>query len=129
MHESDRNLSIEEFSGTAISQLHFSILFDRNACPLFAVFLVSKQIIHHFRIQRIFIFLLKLIQWSIYIIIGKFQSIHNIYLIGAIKYRCSHIESKYLCSKTQVNLQYLSDIHSRRHTQWIQHDIQRTSVW
>ena len=27
-----------------------------------------------------------------------------------------------------MNLKHLSDVHTRRHTQWVQHDIQRTSI-
>ena len=27
-----------------------------------------------------------------------------------------------------MNLEHLSDVHTRRHTQWVQHDIQRTSI-
>ena len=74
-------------------------------------------------------FLRKLFPGQIYIIICQFQSIHDVVLTCAIEYRSGNVESKSLCGQTQMNLQDLSDIHTGRYTQRIQHDIQRTTVW
>ncbi len=71
---------------------------------------------------------LKFFPLQIHIIIRQIQSIHNIILIGAVKYGRRHIKAKGLCSQAQMNLQYLSNIHTGRHAERIQYNIQRTSV-
>ena len=58
----------------------------------------------------------------------KIQGIHNVDLVRPVEYRCGNIESQRLSGKAQMNFKYLSDVHTGRHTQRIQHDIQRPSV-
>ena len=62
------------------------------------------------------------------IIVRQIQGIHNINLVCTIKYWCCDVESKCFGSQRKVDLQYLSDIHTWRYTQWVQHDVKRTSV-
>ena len=58
-----------------------------------------------------------------------FQQLNNILLCRTVKYRCCDIPVFILCSQTQMNLQYLSDVHSRRYTQRVQHYLQRLPVF
>ena len=50
-------------------------------------------------------------------------------LVCTIEDWCRYVKSKYLCSKAKVNLKHLSDIHTGRYTQWVQHDIKWTTIW
>ena len=129
MHETNRNFTIEILSGTTVTKLNLSIFLNRHTCPFFSIVLICQEIIHHFRIKNIFVFLLKILEWCIYIIVCQFQGIHDVNLVCTIKYRCCNIETKDFRCQTQMNLKHLSDIHSGRHTQRIQHDVKRTSVW
>ena len=52
----------------------------------------------------------------------------NIFLVCAVENRGGYVKSKRCCCKAQVDLQHLSDVHTGRHTQRVQHDVQRTSV-
>ena len=65
---------------------------------------------------------------QINIVICQIQGIHNVDLVRPVEYRCGNIESQRLSGKAQMNFKYLSDVHTGRHTQRIQHDIQRPSV-
>ena len=69
-----------------------------------------------------------IIKRQICIIICQIKGIHNIMLVCTIKYRSRYIETKRFCSKAQMNLQDLSNIHTGRYTQRVQHDIQRTTI-
>ena len=129
MHVSDGYWAVKIFTCTSVTQSYFTVTGNRNTFPEFSVITVIRQILQNFRIQNFFIFFLELIPFHIYIVIGKFQGILNIIFICTVKYRCCNIESQCFCSKTQVDFQHLSDIHTRRHTQRVQYDIQRTAVW
>ena len=129
MHESNRYLSIKEFSAPPITKLNLTVFLDRHSCPFLAVFLIFKEVLHNLRIKNVLVFFFKLIQRRIDIIVGELECIHNINLVGPVKYRRRHIKAQRLGSKAQMNLQHLSNVHSGRHTQRIQHDIQRTSIW
>ena len=72
---------------------------------------------------------LKVFPFHIHIIVCKIQGILDIILIGTVKYRCSNVKSKGFCRKTQMDLQHLSDIHTGRHAQRVQYNVQRASVW
>ena len=89
---------------------------------------VIIQILHHFRQKFFFILCLKFIPLQIHIIICKIKRIHDIILVRAVEYRRSDIESQRFGRQGQMDLQYLTDIHTRRHAQRIQYDIQRPSV-
>src|SRR5699024_4076742 len=129
MHVSDGYRAVEVFSCTSVSQSYLSISGNRNSLPQFSVSLVLIQELHNFRAKGILIFFTEFFKiFCIYIVISQFQSILDIHLVGAVKYRSSDIESQSLCCKTQVDLQLLSDIHTGRHAQRIQHNVQRTAV-
>ena len=49
-------------------------------------------------------------------------------LIRSVEYRRSHVKAERLGRQRKMNLQYLSDIHTGRHAQRVQNDIQRTAV-
>ncbi len=87
------------------------------------------QIIHNFLLCIIFIFLIECLPIGVCIIVCHLQSIHDIMLVCAIEDWCRYIKAKYLCSKTQVNLKHLSDIHTGRYAQWVQNDIKWTTIW
>ena len=129
MHVSDGYRAVEVFSCTSVSQSYLSISGNRNSLPQFSVSLVLIQELHNFRAKGILIFFTEFFKiFCIYIVISQFQSILDIHLVGTVKYRSSDIESQSLCRKTQVDLQHLSDIHTGRHAQRIQHNVQRTAV-
>ena len=71
---------------------------------------------------------LRPVKRQIGIIVGQIQGIHDIQLIGTVKHGGGHVEAQGSGSQGQMNLQYLSNVHTGRHAQRIQHDIQRTSV-
>ena len=71
---------------------------------------------------------LEFLPLQIHIVIGKLQSVHDIIFVCTVKHRRGHIETQSLRRKGKVNLQHLPDVHTGRHAQRIQHDIQRTSV-
>ena len=89
---------------------------------------VLFQVLIYFRKQNIFIFLGECIPFHVYIIVCQFQGILNIFLVCAVENRGGYVKSKRCCCKAQVDLQHLSDVHTGRHTQRVQHDVQRTSV-
>ncbi len=107
---------------------------------------VGGQVIHNLLIQNIFIFIIEgtlsgnsvilvilsslffFIEGQVYVVVCQIQGIHNVILVGAVEDRCGYVEAQRLGSKAQVNLQHLSDIHTGRHTQRIQDNVQRTSV-
>ena len=70
----------------------------------------------------------KLFPAQIHIVICQVKGIHNIILIRTVEYRRRNVESQCLRCKGQMDLQYLPDIHTGRHTQRVQYDIQRTPV-
>ena len=73
--------------------------------------------------------LFKFFPLQIDIIISQIQSVRNILLIRTVKDRRRHIKSQRLCRQGKVYLQYLPDIHSGRHAQRIEYNIQRPAVW
>ena len=48
--------------------------------------------------------------------------------MGAVKYRGHDLPAQSLGGHTQVNLQYLSDVHTGRYAQRIEHDVQRSAI-
>ena len=70
----------------------------------------------------------KFLPGQVHIIVRQIQGVHNINFVRAVKYRRCHVKAQGLSGKGQVDFQYLSDIHTGRHAQGIQNDVQRTSV-
>ena len=152
MHVADGNRAVEILTCSAVTQTYLSISGNRYTLPYLSVLSIVRQILHYLR-KKFFsvkafkgfalplsavsscgktIFLpvccFRCIEGQIYIIICQIQSIHNVVLVCTAEYRSCHIKAKCLCSKGKVNLQYLSNVHTGRHTQRIQYNIQRTSV-
>ena len=65
---------------------------------------------------------------KVHVIIRQIQGIHNVILIRTVKNRRGNVKSECFCSQAQMDFQHLSDVHTGRHTQRVQHDIQRTPV-
>ena len=128
MHVSDGNRTVEIFSRPAVPQTNLAVTGNGNALPHLSVVSVLIQILHHLRKQFFLMLCLELLPLQIDIIIGQIQSIHNIILICTVKHRRGHIESKRPGRQGQMNLQHLPDVHTGRHAQRIQHNIQRTAV-
>ena len=129
VHVTDRYRTVKELSGTSVSQPHLTVSGNGNTLPQGSVIPVFIQILHNFRIQNILIFRTEFFKiFCIHIIVGQLQGILNIILVGAVKYRRGNIESQRLGCQTQMDLQNLSDVHTGRHAQRVQHDIQRTAV-
>ena len=128
MHVTDGYHAVEFFAGTAIPQSYLTFLRDRNALPELSVIAVFIQIIQNLRKQLFAMLLFEFIPFQVYIIVCQFQGILNIFLVCAVENRGGYVKSKRCCCKAQVDLQHLSDVHTGRHTQRVQHDVQRTSV-
>ena len=152
MHVSDGYRTVEVFTGSTVAQTYLTVSGNRNSLPHGSVVSVLGQILHNFReklltvlageglsgpgltvcgsLLTLFLPLctLCIVERKIYIIVGKIQRIHNVFLVCAIEDRGCHIEAQCLGSQGKVDLQDLSDIHTGRHAQRIQHDVQRTSV-
>src|SRR5699024_8925456 len=129
MHVSDRNRAVEVLTCTSVSQAYFTVSGNRHAFPQLSVLPVVIKILHYFRKKLLFMLFFKLFPGKIYIIVRQVKRIHNVIFICSVEYRSCHVKSKCFCRKTQVNLKYLSDVHTGRHTKRVQHDIKRTSVW
>ena len=52
----------------------------------------------------------------------------DILLVRAVEYRCCDLPAERLCNVSKVNLEHLSDVHSGRYAQRIQHDVKRSTV-
>ena len=128
MHVTNRNWTVKIFPCTPVPQAHLSVTVNLNPLPQLPVFQMRSQIIHDLRLYRILIFLRKFFPGAVDIIIGNAQGIHNIHLICTVKHRGGNIKAQSPGCKAQMNLQHLSDIHTGRHTQRIQHNIQWTPV-
>ena len=94
MHVSDGYRTVKELSGTSVAQTHFSVSGERHALPELSVLSVVREILEHLREQLLAMLLLKFFPFQIHIIICQVKGIHDIYLVGAVKYRCGNIESK-----------------------------------
>ena len=49
-------------------------------------------------------------------------------LVCTVEYRRCNVKTKNLCCKRKVNLKHLSDVHSGRYAERVQHDVKRTTV-
>ncbi len=128
MHVADGDRTVEIFSRPAVPQAHFSVPGDGHALPQFPVVPVVRQILQDLRKQFVLMLRLELLPLQIDIIVGQIQSVHDIILVGAVENRRGHVEAKGLRRQGQVNLQHLPDVHTGRHAQGIQHDVQGTAV-
>ncbi|GFI65631.1 hypothetical protein IMSAG185_01234 [Lachnospiraceae bacterium] len=128
MHVTDGDRAVKILARSSVAQTHLSVTGDGNALPELSVISVFIEILHHLREQLLLVLLFKLFPLQIDIIIGEFKSIHDIILVGSVEHRRSHVKAQRLCGQGKMNLKYLSDIHTRWHTQRVQHNIQRTSV-
>ena len=122
VHVTDSYRAVEVLACSSVTKSYLTVSGDRNALPECSVSFILIEILHNIRCKDVFIFLTEFLKvFRINIIVGKLQSILDINLVCAIEYRCCNIEAKCFGSKAQVDLQDLSDIHTGRHTQRIQH--------
>ena len=128
MHVSDRNRRIEILACPAVPQPHLTVTGDLHALPHLAVLSVIGEILHDLFRNIIFMLLLEFFPFQIDIIVGKFEGICNVIFLRTVKHRRRHVKAQRPGSQGQMDFQHLSDIHTGRHAQRIQHDIQRTAV-
>ena len=128
MHVADGDRVVKQLTGASVSEPDLAVSGDRNALPQFSVRTVVIEELHGLRVHHIFIFCLELIPIGVDVIIREIKSVHNVVLSRAVEVRGSHIKSERFRSQGQVDLQNLSDVHTGRHAQRVQHDIQGTSV-
>ena len=57
------------------------------------------------------------------------EKLDNVFFGCTVEYRGGNIPALLLCSKAEMNLQYLSYIHSGRYTQRIEHYLKRLTVF
>src|SRR5438876_6524697 len=55
--------------------------------------------------------------------VGTTQVLFDVFFCSSIKDWCSNLNAQRVSSPAQVGFHYLPDIHTVRHTQWIQDDI------
>ncbi len=128
VHETDGRRVIEILAGSAILELNLAIRCDRNALPLCSVITVIRQILHDLRLHTVLVLCLELFPGVVCVGIGHLQKIRDVIVGGTIEVRGRDIKAENLCSQRQMQLQDLSDVHSGRHAQGVQNDIERTSV-
>ena len=128
MHMPDRDRAVKILSCPAVAQPHLAVPRDRHSFPELSVLPVLRQIVHHFRQELLLVFCLKLLPLEIDIVICKVECVHDIQLIRAVKHGCGNVESKCLCRQGEMDLEHLSNVHTGRHAERVQHDIKRTPV-
>jgi len=99
VHVSDGYRAVEVLTGTSITQSYLTVSSKRNALPEFSVLQMRSEIIHHFRFQGIFIFLLEIFPRGIYIIICDIEGIHDVNLVCTVEYRRCNVEAECLGCK------------------------------
>ena len=119
VHMADRDRRIKVFSASAVPQPDLSVFCDRNTFPYLAVISVVIQILHHFRQYQVLIFCFKLFPLRIDIVVSHLQSVFYINFLRSVKHRRRHIKTKHLRRQRQMDLQYLSHIHTGRNAQRI----------
>ena len=128
MHITYGNRTVKLFTGTSVTKAYFTGTVNRNTFPLFTIVHMLFKVIVSFLGNTVFPDFRKLFPGFVYVVIGHFQCLHNILFIRTIKYRCFNLKAKSFGGKTKMNLQDLSDIHTGRYAQWVQHDIQRPAI-
>ena len=99
VHVSDGNRAVKELAGPAVAQSYLAVSSQRHALPELSVLQMASQVIHHFRFQNIFIFLLEIFPGSVYIVIGHIQGVHNVVLVGSVEYGGGDIKAESLGRK------------------------------
>ena len=61
--------------------------------------------------------------------LGFLEVFHDAGLGDTVEHRSGDFESEGLGCHTQVRFQHLSDVHPGRHAEWVQHDVNRGSVF
>ncbi len=85
IHMSDRGRTVERLTGAAVPQLNLAVPADRNSLPQIPVIPVVIQIFQHGREQFSLVLCLKGIPVHIDVVVGQFQRILDICLVGAVK--------------------------------------------
>ena len=129
VHMTNSYWAIKVLTCSTITKSNFSISLDWHTLPKLSVIKMFSEILHHTLIKCFLVFIAKFFPLRVDIVIGHFEHIHNVSLVRTIKHRSCHIKSKSFCCQRQVNLKNLPNIHTRRHTQRIQYDIQWSSIW
>ena len=129
VHVPNRNRAVKLFAGTSVTQTYFTGTVDWNAFPLFTVIHMLFQIIIHFFRNTVLPDFCKLFPGFICVVIGQFQCLHDILFVGTVKYRRLNLKAEGFRRKTKMDFQNLSDIHTGRYTQRVQHDIQWSAIW
>ena len=63
------------------------------------------------------------------VVVHGLQELANLGSLLLFLDHCVDLVAKALGSQAQVGLQNLSDVHTRWYTQWVQHNINRRSIW
>ena len=58
-----------------------------------------------------------------------FEHVADVLLAGAVERTRCKMQAKRLRSHTEVDLEDLSDVHTARYAEWVQHDINRRAIW
>ena len=56
------------------------------------------------------------------------ETLCNVFFLSTVEYGSHDLPAKLLSCDTEVNLKYLTDVHSRRYAQRVEYDIQRSTV-
>ena len=128
VHEANRCLALKGFAGASVAELHLSVSLNRNALPLLAVIEVLFEIVHDLGIQNLAVLRLEVLKAAVCVVVRHLEHVHDVVLVRAVKDRGTHIEAEHFGREREVNLLDLTDVHTRRNAERVQHDIQRAAV-
>lgn len=80
---------------------------------------VLREIFEHLGQKFLLVLRLKRLPLKIDVVVRKVERIHDIQLVRAVKHRRGDVETKCLCRQREMDLEYLSDVHTGRHAERI----------
>ena len=128
MHETDRGLALKRLAGAAVAELYLTVSLNRHTLPLLAVIEVFLEILHDLRAQHFAVLRLEVLEAAVCVVVCHLEHVHDVVLVRAVKDRGAHVEAEHLGSEREVNLLDLSNVHTRRHAERVQHNVERAAV-
>ena len=128
MHVADRNSGVKILACTAVTKLYLSVSGDRDTFPQFSVLKMIAEILHKLRICILLVLGLEVFPGAVDVIVGHLQRILDIAFVRTVEDRSGDVETERLGCKAQMNLKDLTDIHTGRNAQRVEHNVKRTSV-
>ena len=123
VHDTDSNRVFEPVAGTAVAQANLAV--QEQAATFFIQIQAERTTIvevalHHPRVA--------LIHRLGHRVGSHFEAFADFRVGCAVENRCGNVPAQRAASQTQVHFQNLTDVHTRRNTQRVQHDLQRRAI-